>query len=221
MRILIIDDHAIIEEGIIKRVKAVFPKASCYFTTNIRNALAEVNNTQIDLIISDLEFNNNPKIDGFYLVKNIKDLEPRIKTIAYTNYNSYRIMKKAKNAGFNSFLDKGCSLKDFSNTLRNVIRLGDFESGTMKQLLKKKDLFLRTVFTDSLYGLSELSKRELELLKLSIKTTNRLELANIMNISAHTVDSHFKNILTKLRLKYRKELTLFAKEFKNEILKIA
>jgi len=217
MNILIIDDHSIVKEGVIVRVKKIIPDANCYFSTNARNAIAELHKTKIDLVLCDLEFKEEPTKDGFFILDYIQNYDYKIKTIALTNYNSYRVMKKAIRLGFNSFLDKSCSFQEFSDTLTQVLKNGNYQSKTMKSILKRKDVFLHNIFSDSLYGVTNLSKRELELTLLLGKTTDNNTLATIMGISVHTVNSHIKNILSKLDLKDRKEIALFSEEFKEEI----
>ena len=219
MNILIIDDHELVKEGIETRVKKVMPKAICHFAANGRMALSKIHDTPIDLIFCDLEFNNETSIDGFYIMKSILEFETRIKAIALTNYNSYRIMKKAIASGFHSFLEKGCSFNEFSDTLTNVIAKGSYTSATMKRLIKKRNSFLGTIFSESLYGISDLSQREKELTLLAAETRDRHKLAHLMNVTPYTIDTYFKNILSKLNLKHRQELSLFSLEFKEELLK--
>ena len=219
MNILIIDDHELVKEGIETRIKKVLPKANCFFATNARMAISKIHKTHIDLIFCDLEFNNETEIDGFFIMKSILEFEPRIKTIALTNYNSYRIMKKAITSGFHSFLEKGCSFEEFKDTLNNVIAHGNYNSATMRRLIKKRNKFLGTIFSESLYGISDLSERERELTLLSAKTTDRQKLAKLMEVTPYTIDTYFKNILKKLKLKHRQELSIFSLEFQEEILK--
>lgn len=219
MNVLIIDDHQLVKEGIEARIKKVKPETTCYFATNTRMAISKIHKVAIDLIFCDLEFNNETDIDGFYIINSILEFEPRVKVIALTNYNSYRIMKKAMASGFHSFLDKGCSFKEFSDTLINVSAKGVYKSTTMKRLLKKRNTFLNTIFSESLYGISDLSQRERELTLLSAETTDRQELAKKMNVKPYTIDTYFKNILSKLQLKHRQELSLFSLEFRDDIMK--
>jgi len=220
MNILIIDDHALAKEGIEVRVKKVIPEANCFFVTNSRSATSKINETTIDLVLCDLEFSGETEVDGFYIIKNILKYEPKIKVIALTNYNSYRIMKKAIDEnGFHSFLEKGCSFDEFSETLLQVIEHDNYVSPTMKRLLKKRNKFLGTIFSESLYGISDLSPRERELTLLVAETTDRQELSKKMNVTPYTIDTYFKNVLSKLNLKHRQELSLFSLEFKDELLK--
>jgi DNA-binding NarL/FixJ family response regulator len=219
MQFLIIDDHALLKEGIEAQIKTIIPEAVCHFTTEIRIARAWLVSKKIEIVFCDLEFRNNEVADGFYLIKEAKKINPAIKGIALTNYNSYRIMKKVMKSGFDSFLEKGGSFEDFSDTLLNVIEKGKYCSPVMKQLMKKREVFLEHLFKESLYGISFLSPRERELTLLAAETTQRQILAKKMKLSPSTIDTYFKTILSKLGLRSREELALFSIEFKNEILK--
>ena len=114
-------------------------------------------------------------------------------------------------------MDKGCSFRDFSQTVKGVLANGTFESGTMERLKKRRNEYIKSVFNDSFLGLYNLSHRQIELILNSIHTTDKKELAQIMNISPSTVDTHFSKILDKLNLSQRKEIALFAKEFKSKL----
>lgn len=219
MNILIIDDHPVIEEGLKSRVLKVLPDAKFYFTENLRNTISIISSRNIDLIFCDLEFNNNEDIDGFIICEKLLKLKPNLKLIAHTNYNSYRVMKKVQDSGFKSFLYKGCDYQDFFDTVLNVAKKGKYESQSMKNLLKKRNSFLRNVFTDSLYGISDLSKRELELTVLMKNSTDRNALAKTMGNTPSTIDSYIQNIITKLNLKNRQDVALFSLEFQDELLK--
>jgi len=220
INILIIDDHTFLKEGVESRIKQVFPSATCFFTTNIKGALVKVIDDRINLVLCDLEFDNDPAYDGFYFIKSVINPGANTKVIAFTNYNSYRIMNKARKAGFSSYLLKTCSYSEFSDTLVNVMERDDeYISISMKSILKKRDNIKTSMFSDSLYGVENLSKSELELVILSAKTTNRHELAKIIYRSAFTVDSLYKKILIKLNIKSRKEVQFFAIEFMDELLK--
>lgn len=220
MNILVVDDHSFLKEGIEIRIKQIFKDANVVFTTKIGTALFLLRDSKPDLVISDLEFDHESDYSGFDFIKEVKKVKPNTKTIALTNYNSYRIMKKARQSGFNSFLLKTCSFDEFANTLKNVLQSDDeYISSSMKKLLKKRHQLTESIFSDSLYGIAELSEHELEALILSSESTERTELANTMCKSPFTIDAYFKSILKKLKLKSRQEAQLFAKEFMKEILK--
>lgn len=89
----------------------------------------------------------------------------------------------------------------------------------MLELRKNRKDFLRTVFSDSLYGISSLSKREIELVLHSREITNRQDLAKIMKVRPATIDTYYKRVIEKLGLNDRKEVVMFASEFSDEIIK--
>jgi len=217
--VLIIDDHPIIEEGLKSRILKVFPNAHCFFVSTSRDAISYLHQHPTELVFCDLEFNDQPKTDGFTIVNTILKKYPKIKVIAHTNYNSYRIMKKVTDSGFQSFLYKGCSFQDFSDTVKNVLLNGNYTSQSMKELLKKRNNYLRSIFTDSLYGVSNLSKKELSLTLLARKTTDKSKLAKKMGNTPSTIDTYFQHIIKKLKLKNRQEVALFSLEFYDELIK--
>lgn len=219
--ILIIDDHEIVKEGVESRIANVFTSATCFFTDGLRNAVRILNEKQIDLVLCDLEFKNSTTNTGFSIAEKFLKLKPCIKLIAHTNYNSYRIMNKAMESGFHSFLHKGASFKEFSETITNVLKSNDvYKSETMKNLYKNRKQFIYNIFSDSLYGVSSLSEKQVHLVLLSKETTDRQKLATIMGVNPSTIDTYFKRIMQKLDLNDRKEIGMFANEFYDEIIKL-
>ncbi len=216
INILVIDDYEMTAEGIISRIKKVFPKVNCYYASNVRSAYAALHH-KMDLIICDLEFEKEPEHDGFFIIKNLLTLEPRTKAIALTHFNSYRIMKKTINSGFLAFLNKGCSFQDFSDTLHNVLKNGRHQSKSELDLLKKRMKISRTIFNESIQGIADLSIREIEITLLSIKTIDVNRIANLLQVKPSTVITHFKNIRSKLKLSNNKELSIFALDFKTDL----
>ena len=217
INILIIDDHEIIVEGLSIRLNKAIDNVKCFFANNARVAINLVTQNPIDLVICDLSFRNGSTLDGFEIIKKIITLKPSVKSVAHTSFDTYRVMKKAIESGFDSFLDKGCSYKDFSKTVKGVLKQGNFESETMKRIKSKRYEYIKSVFSDSFFGIHQLSHKEIELVLQCVNTTDRNILANRLHISPSTVDKHFSNILNKLQLSNRKEITLFAMEFKDEL----
>ncbi len=218
LNILIIDDHEIIVEGLIIRLQRVFDEVHSFYANNARGAISLISKHPIDLVICDLSFRNGSSLDGFEIIQKIKVLKPEVKSIAHTSFDSYRIMKKSINSGFDSFLDKGCIFKDFSETVKGVIENGTFESATMKRLKSNRYEYIQSVFNASFYGIYDLSPKEIELILHCTETTDRNELAERLHISTSTVDTHFNHIYDKLKLSNRKEVALFAMEFKQELI---
>jgi DNA-binding NarL/FixJ family response regulator len=220
MNVLIIDDHQIVEDGLRKWFLKINPKTTCYFVDNVKSASTILQKYSIELILCDLDLKNDKKNDGFKFIEGIVSFEPNTKAIAYTGYDSYRIMKKALNSGFLSFLNKGCTFKDFEETITMVLESGKHESETMKELFKKRYEFTRSIFSDSINGVSDLSDKELELTVLTVETTDKNILGKKMGVKPSTIDSYFQKITEKLHLKHRQDVAFFSNEFEEELLKM-
>jgi len=214
MEILIIDDHEMVTDGIIIRLNKIFSEVRCYAAKNYRMAYSFLAHQKIDLVLCDLEFTGTNDT-GFEIAEKIRKNFPEIKLVALTHYHSYRIMNKAKKAGFHSFLSKGCTLEDFEETLIQVLRQGTYESPVEKELKQKRRDLNINIFNDSLNGIYNLSKRELEIALLTLKTTDRKKMSKITGLKPYTVDSHLKSIYNKLHLNNKKELSLIVGEFYN------
>jgi len=216
MKILIIDDHELLQEGIESRIKQIFPLAHYSFASCGHTAQYHLRKEKIDIVICDLEYRNTPDQTGFKVIRKLRDIQPDIKVIALTSYNSYRVMKMAIIHKFNSFLDKGCSFEDFENTIKQVLASHDiYYSTSMKTLLKQKNEIFKDVFNESIKGVYNLSKREREILIALKITTETTLLAEKFFLSPDTIDTHIRNIRKKLVVDNRKDLAFFAKEFEN------
>jgi DNA-binding NarL/FixJ family response regulator len=224
MNVLIVDDHEEIMAGIEKRVLHVFPDATCHFATKYRDANFIVRKKSIDLLLCDLEFKNDSENDGWHLLRKIRHVFPDIKAIAYTSHGSYNIMKKSMEAGYHSFLEKGCSLDDFKLTLRGVLKCGTFESPSIKRLKKNRYSIVEQKFKDTLQALYELSPRELQVALLASETTNSELIADSIStdenpVKSSSVETYIRRIMGKLTIHNRTDLVLFCAEFKTELQK--
>lgn len=130
-------------------------------------------------------------------------------------------MNKARKSGFNSFLLKICSFQEFSDTLINVINSeNEYISLSIQGIITRRNEIKMSLFSDSLYGISDLSEKELELIILSSETTDRQILSKTFCKSPFTIDAYYKSILQKLNIKSRKEVQFFAREFMGKLLKM-
>lgn len=225
MTILVVDDHPEILLGIEARVRRVFPDADYHFVSKSRDALFIARSNFIDLLISDLEFKDDKENDGWKILAKILTHSPNTKAIAYTSHGSYNIMKESIESGFHSFLEKGCSLLEFEQTLRGVLENGSFESPSIIRLKKKRYSIVEKKFEISLENLMELSDREIETSILFSQTSNKELIAKSLSesggtVKTITVETYLKRIMRKLSIHNRTDLSLFCIEFKDSLEKI-
>lgn len=225
MKILIVDDHVEILSGIESRVKKVFPDALCYKTTNTKDALFFARKHIIDLLLCDLQFSQDAENDGWKLLAKIHVISPDTKAIAYTGHGSYNVMKESLESGFHSFLEKGCALDVFKETLINVIDDGQFDSQSITNLKQKRFQIVQHKFKDSIDLLSQLSERELDVAILLAETLNLTLIAESLSsesgpVKPSSVDTYIKRIMLKLSIENRRDLAMICTEFKDQLEKL-
>lgn len=143
-----------------------------------------------DIILLDI---NMPGIDGFETSKRIKISFPTIRIILLTSYDHELFFKKAKDIGVNGYLLKDCSKEELLDCIRivhsneNIFYLqDDVKKQTYNQIDKN---FINQY---------RITGREIEIAELLKDGLNNHQIAERLNISVYTVETHRKNIMHKL-----------------------
>jgi len=188
MRAIIIDDHKIFGEGlstILEKIDIsvirVFqePKEAWLYFNKFQN---------IDIIFTDI---NMPEMNGFQLCEKIKHISRSTKIIVLSMYDDKRIKKQALNSGADIYLTKTASKEDIQKAVKNCFLNKDFvQKKSEPNLIKDK-------FTMKY----KLTKREREILLQILDEQSNQEIAEILQISKRTVETHRKNIQLKLKAK--------------------
>lgn len=137
-----------------------------------------------------------PRLSGFDVIQEVHKIVPNQDFIFVTGFNQYAI-KAIKKEAFD-FLLKPVDIDELKETIdRYRTRL---LSGSDKIHCQDPEI------------LNCLTERELEILRLISQHKTALEIAENLNISKYTVDTHRKNILEKTGLHKTSELVVFARE---------
>ncbi len=117
---------------------------------------------------------------------------------------------KIKKIGINGIITKQCSKEEITNAISTTLHGQPFMCGKVLDVLfSDKD-----PENEPQADVSLLSKRELEVLALITQQHTTSEIAELLNLSVHTINSHRKNILKKLNLRSPIELIVYALEHK-------
>lgn len=125
-----------------------------------------------------------------------------------TNDSERKHIQALLDIGIKGIVTKGCSKIEIVNAIHAVAKNNRFFCNKVLDLLmdqKKKDESVNCEPTD-------LSAREYEVLTLITKGFKTVQIADELNVSVHTINSHRKNILKKLGLKSPAELIVYALE---------
>jgi len=155
---------------------------------------------------------NLKKEDGFSLLEKVRQLYPNLKVIILTMYEELYLIEKAKKFKANGYLLKNSANGELLEALNHVLISDQFflPAGLVKQ--KRDNESHRDEFIEKMH----LTVREIEIIKLVAEGKSAKEIADQLFLSLHTVDTHRRNILTKLKLKNIADLVRFA--FENHVL---
>ncbi|HEY5731949.1 MAG TPA: response regulator transcription factor [Anaerolineales bacterium] len=203
IKILVVDDHAIIRKGI-RAVLDLVPDIE--LAGEAENGLQAVElekKINPDVILMDLMM---PEMDGIAAIKEIKKQQPKARILVLTNFAGEEMIFPAIKAGA-----VGYHLKDSSpETLIEAIRQVSQGVASLHPNIAKK--VLDELHNAGKQKLSEepLTQRELEVLRQIAQGHENKEIADELVISEATVRTHVSNILGKLHLASRTQAALYA-----------
>jgi two-component system, NarL family, response regulator len=177
IRILCVDDHAIVLEGIAAILSRYEDLDLVATATNGEEAIAEFTRHHPDVSLIDLQM---PTMSGFEIIRAIRTIEPTARVVVLTMYHGEEDIKRAASAGAAAYL-----LKDtLADNLIRVIR--DVAARPTTEAPHKR------------VSRSTLSAREEEVVRLVARGMRNKEIAPALGISEGTVDAHLKRIYAKL-----------------------
>lgn len=204
-RVLIVDDHAHAREGI---RDIVLGDADFEIAGEARDgveALLMTEQLMPDLILMDI---NMPQMDGLEVTKRIKQRYPYVKIVMLTVSDDIADLFEALKRGAQGYLLKNLDPSDWIDYLKAIV----VDEIPMSRKLAVQLLSEFKQKERSVSKTNPLSAREREILELVALGRINREIAEILHISENTVKNHLKNILKKLHLENRVQLTSFAYE---------
>jgi len=197
---LIEDDSGITEEV----EKLIGEDAGCSLVCSCRNvqtALAQVPHADPDVVLVDI---NLPDGSGIDATARLKRILPRSEFMMFTVYEDSEEIFRALEAGASGYLLKRTAPEKLIESIHEVRNGGVPMTGEVARRVvrsfRKKPVRRETI--------EHLTKREEEILELLAKGYLYKEIAERLSISAGTVNSHLKNVYSKLHVRSRTEAVL-------------
>lgn len=207
-RLLIVEDHTILREGL-KSLLCASPDLDVVGEAEDgRQAFRLVNDISPDLILMDLSM---PRMNGFEAIKEIKKQHPEIKIIALTVHNTEEYILMTLQAGADGYVLKDATHDELIMAIQHVLQGKRYLSPSVSDkvivgyLEGKKSLKPKSAW-------DSLTQREREVLKLIAEGYKNKEVAAYLCISLKTVEKHRANLMKKLDLHNTSALTVFAME---------
>jgi DNA-binding NarL/FixJ family response regulator len=203
-RILIADDHAIVRSGL-KKVLDAQPDLEVVAEAEdgavaVEKALAE----DVHLAILDISM---PRMTGIQATAELHKRAPELKTLILSMHDSEQFLFEALKAGASGYVLKSGADTDIVDACRAAMRGDSFLYPSAVATLVR-DYVERGGRGEEEFDV--LTPRELEVLKLIAEANSSKDIAEALVISVKTVERHRQNILDKLGMRDRVELTRYA-----------
>jgi DNA-binding NarL/FixJ family response regulator len=183
IRVLSVDDHVLIREGIAALIANQKDLRLVGEASNGREAIEQFRSHRPDVTLMDLHM---PEMNGIDALIAIRSEFPDARIIVLTTYAGDALCKRAMTAGAQAYILKGNVRKDLLDTIR-AVRAG------------KKILHAEVAAELATHAADDaLSKREIEVLSLIAAGNSNKLVADQLAISEDTVKGHVKSILSKL-----------------------
>jgi len=194
IKLLIIDDHPLVIDGITTMLKDVEYIQIVHSAKDGRDALKFINETpDIDIILLDI---NLPDMDGLRLCQLIREINQTAKIIGLTYVNEAGIITQLIKKGGNGYLLKSMERTELIDAINQVldgtIYLSKAANEKVVQQLQNNNLTLNDIPT--------LTRREKEIITLLADGHTSNEIAEKLFLSSYTVDTHRKNMLQKFNV---------------------
>jgi two-component system, NarL family, response regulator NreC len=202
IRIGIVDDHAMVREGLRLILEAQPDLEVIGEASDPTGAFAMAAAQRPDILLVDLTLDG---ADGVALIKDLTTRHPRIRVIAVTMHRHEETVRQAFLAGAAGYVVKGAASADLLTAVRAVARNQHYVHPVVASV----------VVVDSLRWLRQtdrLSPREAEVLRLVSSGHTAIEAGRALGISAHTVRRHLSNMAAKVGVHGRVGLTRYALE---------
>ncbi|NVJ46977.1 MAG: response regulator transcription factor [Cytophagia bacterium] len=207
VKIMLVDDHKMIREGI-KTYLAEDPKYDIVGEAkNGIDCLNQLENLEVDLILTDLHM---PEMDGIELAREVKDKHPEIKLIALTMMGESQHIKQMLAEGALGYLLKNCGETEVKLAIQNVMMGGTYYSPEVTNIIMNNIRKVKPKSGSNVAMEMPLTDREKEVLKLILKEYTNQEIADELFISVRTVDAHKRNLLDKTGSKNVAGLVIYA-----------
>ncbi|GGK40419.1 response regulator [Nocardia camponoti] len=204
-RILLTDDHALVRSGLRLILDnepdlTVVAEAADGF-----EAVRAVSETPLDLVILDIAM---PRMTGIQAAREISRLGTGVRILMLSMYDNEQYFFESLKAGASGYVLKSVADRDLIEACRATMRGESFlYPGAVTALVRD---YLQLARQGAALPEAILTPREEEVLKLIAEGYSTKDMAATLVISAKTVDRHRANILQKLGLRDRLELTRYA-----------
>ena len=203
IRVLIVDDHKIVRQGLNAIIETEPNMAVVGECTDGTEVIEFVSSNDVDIVIMDVLMQNQ---DGITTTQKLRLQYPDLKVLALSMQSDYNTIQKMLNAGANGYAIKNTSAKEIIDAINKVYSGSnyfskDVTSSIMLNMMGETEITKKSQDNNSLELINKLTSREIEVLKHIANEETNEEIALKLTISAGTVSTHRRNLIQKLEVR--------------------
>lgn len=204
LTVLLVDDHSVVRKGVRAFLETQPDILVVGEAENGAEAVTAVAEHAPDVVLMDLIM---PDMDGVEATRRVKQASPRTQIIVLTSYHQDEHIFPAIRAGALSYILKDIDPEGLADTVRKAA-VGEavLHPSVAARVVRELHGSRQEIFNP----FTELSEREIEVLKLIADGLGNSDIAERLVISEKTVKSHVSNILSKLHLADRTQAAVYA-----------
>ncbi|MCC2642440.1 MAG: Response regulator, LuxR family [Nitrospira sp.] len=201
-RILIVDDHAVVRQGVKQILSEQFHAAVIGEARNASEMIERVRKNSWDIVVLDVGM---PGKSGLDALKELKQLRPKLPALVLSAYPEDQLALRMLKAGAAGYLSKDSAPNELVQAIRKIMSGGKFLSASVAELLASN---LESDFEKPLH--EQLSDREYQVMCLIAVGKSLKEIADDLCVSISSINTYRARILEKMQLKNNTELTHYA-----------
>lgn len=205
IRVVIVDDHNIVREGIRTLLEKVPGIEVVGEAENGRDALQRCRELVPAVALMDMTM---PGMNGIEATQRIVAEVPDVRVLILSMHKDKRFVAQAFKAGASGYLLKDCASSELLQAVREVAAGKTYVcSGIIGVVI---DDYIKRLPETAAESRPVLTPREREILQLIAEGNNAKNIAFLLNINVKTVDTHRQQIMKKLKMHSVAELTKYA-----------
>jgi DNA-binding NarL/FixJ family response regulator len=202
--IILVDDHEVVRNGVRAYLETLHDFDVVGEAASGEEAIGLVSDLIPDVVLMDLIM---PGLDGVETIRRIKKISPRTQVVVLTSYHEDVHIFPALKAGAISYILKDMKMEKLVEALHRAVQgevtLHPRVAVRVLQNIRGENPESEPLFT-------ELTDRELDVLKLIASGLTNSQIAENLVISENTVKGHVSNILSKLHMADRTQVAVYA-----------
>ncbi len=204
-RLLLADDHAMVRRGLRLILDAEPDLRVVAEAGDGLEALQLVRRMEVDLAVLDVSM---PRMTGLQATAELMTVRPNLRVLMLSMHDNEQFLFEALKAGASGYVLKTAADRDLVEACRAALRGEPFLYPSAIAALVRD--FLERAREGEASPADPLTPRELQVVKLVAEAHTNEQIAAVLHISAKTVERHRENLMAKLGMRDRVELTRYA-----------